>query len=188
MDLKDIKAIIDLMKKNSISEFELERQDFKIRLKRGGAANPQIGSYDEVQAGYVSGGTVATVVPMPLPAPGQAAATTDMEIKAPMIGTFYRAPSPEAANYVEVGTEVNADTATGTSCSDCSRFSAVMTSSSTIEASSSTAAWAKAGWAAAVSAAAETPAIRNARTGAVLRDMKVLPRARAGSPPASSFA
>ncbi|MGI8966900.1 MAG: acetyl-CoA carboxylase biotin carboxyl carrier protein, partial [Limisphaerales bacterium] len=35
MDLKDIKAIIDLMKKNSLSEFELERQDFKIKLKRG---------------------------------------------------------------------------------------------------------------------------------------------------------
>ena len=35
MDLKDIKAIIDLMKKNSVSEFELEKQDFKIRLKRG---------------------------------------------------------------------------------------------------------------------------------------------------------
>ena len=35
VDLKDIKAIIDLMKKNSISEFELEKQDFKIRLKRG---------------------------------------------------------------------------------------------------------------------------------------------------------
>jgi acetyl-CoA carboxylase biotin carboxyl carrier protein len=33
-----------------------------------------------------------------------------MEIKSPMIGTFYRAPSPEAANYVEVGTEVSADT------------------------------------------------------------------------------
>jgi acetyl-CoA carboxylase biotin carboxyl carrier protein len=35
VDLKDIKAIIDLMKKNSVSEFELEKQDFKIRLKRG---------------------------------------------------------------------------------------------------------------------------------------------------------
>src|SRR5688572_30822401 len=99
------------MKKNSITEFELERQDFKIRLKRGGAGAPQIGSYDEVQTGYVSGGTVATVVPMPLPAPGgPAAGATDTEIKAPMIGTFYRAPSPEAGNYVEVGTEVNPDT------------------------------------------------------------------------------
>ena len=112
MDLKDIKAIIDLMKKNSISEFELERQDFKIRLKRGGAGAPQIGGYDEGSAGYVSGGTLATVVPMPLPALGgaAAAAAADMEIKAPMIGTFYRAPSPEAGNYVEVGAEVNPDT------------------------------------------------------------------------------
>jgi acetyl-CoA carboxylase biotin carboxyl carrier protein len=42
---------------------------------------------------------------MPLPTPA-----ADTEIKAPMIGTFYRAPSPEAGNYVEVGTEVNADT------------------------------------------------------------------------------
>ena len=111
MDLKDIKAIIDLMKKNSISEFELERQDFKIRLKRGGVA-PPTGSYDEGQSGYVSGSSLATVVPMPLPAPGGPAAAnaTDMEIKAPMIGTFYRAPSPEAGNYVEIGAEVNPDT------------------------------------------------------------------------------
>src|SRR5262245_21281446 len=100
------------MKKNSISEFELERQDFKIRLKRGGGGVPQIASFDEGQAGYVSGGTVATVVPMPLPAPAGsvAASAADMEIRAPMIGTFYRAPSPEAVNYVEVGTEVNPDT------------------------------------------------------------------------------
>ena len=48
MDLKDIKAIIDLMKKNSISEFELERQEFKIKLKRGGNA---IVTYDEPASG-----------------------------------------------------------------------------------------------------------------------------------------
>src|SRR5262245_23844533 len=100
------------MKKNSISEFELERQDFKIRLKRGGAGAPQTASYDDMPAGYVSGGTVATVVPMPLQPLGApaGASAADTEIKAPMIGTFYRAPSPEAANYVEVGTEVNPDT------------------------------------------------------------------------------
>ena len=39
-----------------------------------------------------------------------AAASNELEIKSPMIGTFYRAPSPEAANYVEVGSEVNSDT------------------------------------------------------------------------------
>ena len=111
MDLKDIKAIIDLMKKNSISEFELERQDFKIRLKRGGMGAPQAGAYEDGPTGYISAGAPPTVVPMPLPGPGASAASAaDTEIKAPMIGTFYRAPSPEAANYVEVGTEVNPDT------------------------------------------------------------------------------
>lgn len=112
MDLKDIKAIIDLMKKNSISEFELERQDFKIRLKRGGVGGPQAGAYDESPTGYVSAGSLPTVVPMPLPSStaSPSAASADVEIKAPMIGTLYRAPSPEAGNYVEVGSEVNPDT------------------------------------------------------------------------------
>ena len=107
MDLKDIKAIIDLMKKNSISEFELERQEFKIKLKRGGNA---IVTYDEpasglalaAPAGYPPGAAAPTVIAPPV--------STDLEIKSPMIGTFYRAPSPEASNYVEVGAEVNADT------------------------------------------------------------------------------
>lgn len=105
MDLKDIKAIIDLMKKNSISEFELERQEFKIKLKRGVNAIPYP---DEtpVQA-YAPPPMVAapTAAPVPL-----ASSSSDLEIKSPMIGTFYRAPSPEAANYIEVGAEVNADT------------------------------------------------------------------------------
>jgi acetyl-CoA carboxylase biotin carboxyl carrier protein len=110
VDLKDIKAIIDLMKKNSISEFELERQDFKIKLKRG--SGPGI-SYDEsVQQGYLpagSSGQSAQAYALPS-APAPAAATGELEIKSPMIGTFYRAPSPEAGNYVEVGSEVNPDT------------------------------------------------------------------------------
>lgn len=107
MDLKDIKAIIDLMKKNSISEFELERQEFKIKLKRGGSAvaypeEAQIQAYAPVPTVVAAPGGVIT----PLPA----ASSTDQEIKSPMIGTFYRAPSPEAGNYVEVGAEVNPDT------------------------------------------------------------------------------
>ena len=110
MDLKDIKAIIDLMKKNSITEFELERQDSKIRLKRG-----------------LNGGTPGEepqpMISLPMAAPHQVAhapsasalppqhvPTGEIEIKSPMIGTFYRAPSPEAGNYAEVGSEVNPDT------------------------------------------------------------------------------
>ncbi len=68
MDLKDIKAIIDLMRKNSLSEFELERQDFKIKLKRG-----------------VSGGVVPVeepsvipyAVPLAVAAPGLPAAAPE---------------------------------------------------------------------------------------------------------------
>ncbi len=111
MDLKDIKAIIDLMKKNAISEFELERQDFKIRLKRGLNGNPSV-SYEEAPpAGYlpatpaVSGSSAA-----PSAAQASSAAGAESEIKSPMIGTFYRSPSPEAAPYVDVGTEVGPDT------------------------------------------------------------------------------
>ncbi len=105
MDLKDIKAIIDLMKKNSISEFELEKQDFKIKLKRGSVIQ-----LDDAQpTGYA---TLPVVAATSAPTAGAAAPPTngDLEIKSPMIGTFYRAPSPESGNYAEVGTEVNADT------------------------------------------------------------------------------
>ena len=108
MDLKDIKAIIDLMKKNSISEFEMEKQDFKIKLKRQtGAPPPQ---YDESSVqGYFPPG-MALGAPTMLAPPSGPQPAGELEIKSPMIGTFYRAPSPEAANYCEIGTEVNADT------------------------------------------------------------------------------
>ncbi len=110
VDLKDIKAIIDLMKKNSISEFELEKQDFKIKLKRGTNGSPQLASAEEgVLTGFPSGvsSPTAPLVAISLPPP---TAANDLEIKSPMVGTFYRAPSPESANYVEIGSEVNADT------------------------------------------------------------------------------
>jgi acetyl-CoA carboxylase biotin carboxyl carrier protein len=117
VDLKDIKAIIDLMKKNSVSEFELEKQDFKIKLKRGGDGGIRMGGGDEgLVVPYMTPPMAlpapsAAAPPVATPAPAAAApATPELEIKSPMIGTFYRAPSPEAANYVEIGTEVNPDT------------------------------------------------------------------------------
>jgi acetyl-CoA carboxylase biotin carboxyl carrier protein len=104
VDLKDIKAIIDLMKKNSVSEFELEKQDFKIRLKRGVNGGASM-IYDEPTA-------VTYMPPAAVSAPATPATpvSSEIEVKSPMIGTFYRAPSPESASYVEVGTEVNPDT------------------------------------------------------------------------------
>src|SRR5882672_11239332 len=94
------------MKKNSVSEFELEKQDFKIRLKRGGNGAVASTSYEETQVlSYVQPGTGAA-----LPPAQAAQVIAELEIKSPMIGTFYRAPSPESASYIEVGAEVSPET------------------------------------------------------------------------------
>ncbi len=113
MELKDIKAIIDLMKRNSVSEFELEKQDFKIRLKRGMNGGAVVQSEDASAAA-----PVVYVAPTPaIPAPAGVVTsappptvTNETEIKSPMIGTFYRSPSPESGPYAEVGAEVSPDT------------------------------------------------------------------------------
>jgi acetyl-CoA carboxylase biotin carboxyl carrier protein len=109
VDLKDIKAIIDLMRKNSISEFELEKQDFKIKLKRGGNGGSAATVYEEAPlVTYVQPPASLPAAPLASQAPPQV--NNDVDIKSPMIGTFYRAPSPESAAYVEVGIEVNTET------------------------------------------------------------------------------
>ncbi|MCW5551537.1 MAG: acetyl-CoA carboxylase biotin carboxyl carrier protein [Verrucomicrobiae bacterium] len=109
MDLKDIKAIIDLMRKNSVSEFELEKQDFKIRLKRGANGGGATSPYDE--APTVTYASPPPAIPVAVAATAAGPATiNEVEIKSPMIGTFYRTPSPESASYVEIGSEVNPDT------------------------------------------------------------------------------
>ncbi len=99
------------MRKNSLSEFELERQDFKIKLKRG-PSGPAPGE-DPASAVQYGMPPSATVAGVPAPAPAVIAAppaSSLLEIKSPMIGTFYRAPAPESADYVEVGTEVVPET------------------------------------------------------------------------------
>ncbi|MBI3879276.1 MAG: acetyl-CoA carboxylase biotin carboxyl carrier protein [Verrucomicrobia bacterium] len=109
MDIKEIKAIIDLMKKNSITEFELEQQEFKVRLKRGGpgVAGGEEGVVYMPAQQMMAAPTGAPQLAAPAAAP---AVSSDAEIKSPMIGTFYRAPSPESGPYVEIGTEVGPDT------------------------------------------------------------------------------
>jgi len=101
------------MKKNSVSEFELEKQDFKIRLKRGGNGSTPGVAYEDAAPvlTYVQPAVAAAAAaPVAPPAAAPPPASNEVDIKSPMIGTFYRAPSPESASYVEVGAEVNADT------------------------------------------------------------------------------
>ena len=106
MDLKDIKAIIDLMKKNSITEFELEQQDSKLRLKRGlNGGSPVVQDSDTIPMASMALPAPASSVHVPAPM----ANTGEIDIKSPMIGTFYRSPSPESAAYIEIGSEVTPD-------------------------------------------------------------------------------
>lgn len=115
MDIKEIKAVIDLMKKNSVTEFEMEKGDFKIRLQRDSNAGKRGQSVEPVVAPAPQ---VVQAAPLAVPAatPAKAepvappAAASGTELKSPMIGTFYRRPSPDADAYVEIGAQVEPDT------------------------------------------------------------------------------
>ena len=116
MDLKDIKVIVDLMKKNAVSEFEMEEGDFKIKLKRE-SGKPRKGETVVVQEAapmiLPAAAAAPAAVPMAAATPAPAApapAAEGPEVKSPMIGTFYRKPSPDADSFVEVGSVVEPDT------------------------------------------------------------------------------
>jgi acetyl-CoA carboxylase biotin carboxyl carrier protein len=109
MDLEQIKAIIVMMKENDLSEFSMEQDGLKIRIKRGPEGfQPSVTAAPAVAAPAAAAPVAAAEVAAPAPAAVPAA-----EIKyitSPMVGTFYRAPSPDAPPYVEVGQSVEEDT------------------------------------------------------------------------------
>ena len=101
MDLKDIKALIDLMKKNDLSVFEMEKNGFRIKLQKGLGDQPLVMS---TATPAVANGPATTA------APGSTESASTKDIVSPMVGTFYRAASPDASPFVDVGTKVNEDT------------------------------------------------------------------------------
>jgi acetyl-CoA carboxylase biotin carboxyl carrier protein len=111
VDIKEIRTLIDLMKKNGVAVFKMEREGFKITLKTAGAVGP---------AQYVTNQPVFSVSePAALPAitseapaapSAPAAATGGIEIKSPMVGTFYSAPSPDSPAFLTVGQQVTPET------------------------------------------------------------------------------
>jgi acetyl-CoA carboxylase biotin carboxyl carrier protein len=107
-DIKEIKAIIDLMKKNDLSVFEMEKNGFRLKLQKGLADQPimMTTSAPGVAAPVVANGPASTA------APGAAAAEAGdlKDITSPMVGTFYRASAPDAPPFVDVGTKVTEDT------------------------------------------------------------------------------
>ena len=109
MELKDIKAIIDLMKKNDLTIFEMEKDGFRLKLQKGASEQTVIAAPAPqfVAAPNLVGPKAAA------PAAGSEAppaAATTREITSPMVGTFYRAASPESPPFVDVGQAVNEDT------------------------------------------------------------------------------
>ena len=117
MDLKEIKAVIDLMTRNGLSEFELEKGDFKLRVKRGpggewiSSASPSAPAPAVIQPQAPAAAPIAATLAAPAPSAAPAAAASGVfQIVSPMVGTFYRSPSPDSPPYIDVGQEVTEET------------------------------------------------------------------------------
>jgi acetyl-CoA carboxylase biotin carboxyl carrier protein len=116
LELKDIKELIALIRKNDLTEFSLEQEGFKITLKRG--FEPQ-----SVTAGISYGapmlGPGSLQLPAlaqsghgqsPQPTPAASNAEPFRDLPSPMVGTFYAAAAPDAPPFVSVGQQITPDT------------------------------------------------------------------------------
>ena len=104
MKIDEIKAIAEIVAANDLAELKLEREGFTLEIKRGSTV---------VAAAPVAvAAPVAAVAPAPAAAaPAAAPAPANrVTIDSPLVGTLYRAPSPEAAPFVKVGDKVTPDT------------------------------------------------------------------------------
>ena len=104
MNLKEIKEIIALMDENDLTEIEIERDGLKLKLKKSSLESSLAMSQASAQYSLEkipSPKTMQQAVPA-----GDTAKKNEAEIKSPMVGTFYRAPSPEAPPFLEVGQTV----------------------------------------------------------------------------------
>jgi acetyl-CoA carboxylase biotin carboxyl carrier protein len=116
LDLKDIKAIIDLMRKNELSVFEMEKDGFKLKLQKGTTEKTVLTPVATsvalpVAAAPAPSAPAPTLAPAAAgPAAERAPAEKLKEIASPMVGTFYRAGSPDSPSFVEIGSEVNEET------------------------------------------------------------------------------
>lgn len=100
MDLRKIKTLIDLLQESGVAEIEVKEGEESVRISRHGAGGPPTPTY-----------FVPPSAPAPAPAakpaaPAAPAVDNRHTVKAPMVGTFYRAPSPGAKPFVEVGQTV----------------------------------------------------------------------------------
>jgi len=112
LDLKQIKQIIDLMKRSELTEFAVEEEGFKLKIRRGSNGLPVVSTGRSSNPPFP---LTETTPPMPVPATAAAPATATPAgaeeagvtyIKSPMVGTFYRAASPESKSFADAGLKV----------------------------------------------------------------------------------
>jgi len=108
MDLEEIQKVLEMMKENDLSEFELEDDGFRLAAKRGAGGGGQSVHLPQPDP---SASRSLPVLALPVSEPALPPADSHLsDITSPMVGTFYRSSAPEAAPFVSNGQEVEADT------------------------------------------------------------------------------
>ena len=107
MDLKELKEILQILEEKEIAEFELEEEGMKLRIRKAAAASSNHAAGPAPAAPFVS------LVPHPAPpaaastpAPAAPEASDLVLVRSPMVGTFFRAPDPNSAPFVNTGDRV----------------------------------------------------------------------------------
>lgn len=102
MNLKEIKELITLMNENNLTELEIEREGLRVKLKK----LPEGGFEQKIESVPLKYAPMQAYQEIGKPAKAEEPSKKYIEIKSPMVGTFYEAPSPESPPYVEVGQEI----------------------------------------------------------------------------------
>ena len=108
MDLRKLKKLIDLVQESGIAELEITEGEEKVRIARGGTVSviPLAAGAPPIVTAPASAPAATPVAPAAAPVPE--AAPEGHVVKSPMVGTFYRSPSPDAKPFVEVGATIKA--------------------------------------------------------------------------------
>ncbi|HEX3280389.1 MAG TPA: acetyl-CoA carboxylase biotin carboxyl carrier protein [Pyrinomonadaceae bacterium] len=123
VNMDELRELIQLIRENDFTEFELEREGYRVRFRRGLETGAQAGRSDATNSTQTTTLSTSTSTgaeahgSTPAPAhPGakaQTAASEDQDlyiIPSPIVGTFYRSPSPNADSFVKIGSSVESDT------------------------------------------------------------------------------
>lgn len=106
MDLRKLKTLIDLVSESNVSELEITEAEGKVRIVKSGGNVVQQFVAAPMQAAPVQAAAPVAAAPAAAEAPAAPAAVAGHQVKSPMVGTFYRASSPGAKAFVEVGSQV----------------------------------------------------------------------------------